>query len=107
MDLGTADTETAPAYPSFAAAPTGYGSSVLSASYATLDDIPGLFNFDGLSDEGRVVMAAMKFNDKVIGGGMVYNYRETTDIDPSAGDGVTTFASNGLYNTGNFILFER
>ncbi len=107
MGLATADSMTAPAYPSFSSAPPGYDSSVLSADYSAANDIPGLFKFDQLSDSGRVVMAAMKFNDKVIGVGMVYNFRDTTDIDPGAGDGVTTFSGDGLYNTGNFILFER
>lgn len=107
MDLGTADTMTGPPYPDFMTSPVDYGSSVLSATYATPADIPGLFKLDQLSDSGRVILAAMNFNNKVIGIGMVYNYRTTTDIDPSAGDGVTTFSSNGLYNTGNFILFEQ
>lgn len=108
MDLGTADISTNPAYPDFAATPTGYGSSALSTDYPNPDAIPGLFKLEKTNpgDSGRVIMAALKFNNKVIAVGMVYNFRDTTDIDPSAGDGVTTFSSNGLYNTGNFLVFE-
>lgn len=109
MDLGTTDTATNPSFPDFTASPTGYNSSVLSGSYTSPDDIPGLFKIDELSsgDSGRVIMLAMKYNGKVIAVGMVYNLRDTSDIDPSAGDGVTTFPADGLYNTGNFILFEQ
>lgn len=105
--LTTVASITAPAYPDFATAPTGYDSSALFVSYPTVDAIPGIFKFDQLDDDGRVIMIAMKFNNKVIAIGMVYNYRTTTDIDPSVGDGVTTFSENALYNTGNFILFEK
>lgn len=110
MDLGTADSMTNPAYPSFTVSPTlpsMYSASTLSSTYNTPDDIPGLFKLGQLDDNGRVIMLAMKFNEKVIAVGMVYNYRTTTDVDPSAGDGVTTFAANNLYNTGNFLLFEK
>lgn len=104
MQLDTGDSMTNPAYPDFTAVPTTYDASVLSATYATPNDIPGLFKFDNLSDGGRVIMAAMKFNDKIIGIGMVYNYRTTFDTNPADGN---PFASDNLYNTGNFILFEK
>lgn len=104
MDLGTLDSMTNPAYPDFTVAPAGYDTSDLSISYATPDDIPGLFKIDGLFDDGRVIMAAMKFGTKVIAVGMIYNYRMTTDINPNTG---VNFTADGLYNTGNFILFER
>ncbi len=104
MQLDTADTMTNPAYPDFTVVPTNYDASVLSATYATPNDIPGLFKLDNLSDNGRVIMAAMNFNNKVIGIGMVYNYRDTSEINPADGN---PFAENNLYNTGNFILFER
>jgi len=35
---------------------------------------------------------------------MVSNYRTTTEMNPGTG---MNFAMDGLYNTGNFILFER
>jgi len=104
MQLDTADSMTNPAYPDFTAVPATYDATVLSATYATPNDIPGLFKLDNLSDGGRVIMAAMKFNDKVIGIGMVYNYRDTTDTNPATGN---PFDSDNLYNTGNFILFEK
>lgn len=106
MDVGTADALTNPSYPDFTTTPTGYNSAVLFADYASPDDIPGLFKLEDPTDSGRVILTGMKFNNKVIAIGMVYNERTTTDIDPSAGDGVTTFSADGLYNTGNFIIFE-
>jgi len=105
--LSTVASLTTPAYPDFTISPAGYDASALFTPYPTTDSIPGIFKFDQLGDAGRVIMVAMKFSDKIIALGMVYNYRDTTDIDPSAGDGVTTFAENGLYNTGNFLLFEK
>jgi hypothetical protein len=62
---------------------------------------------DGLSDSGRIVMSAMKFSSKVIAIGVVYNYRDTSDIDWRIEGGMTNFGTAGLYNTGEFILFER
>lgn len=106
MDLGTADSLTNPSYPDFTVTPGGYDSAALSADYPNPDSIPGLFKIEDPTDSGRVILAGMKFNGKVIGIGMVYNERNTSDIDPSAGDGVTTFDADGLYNTGNFIIFE-
>ena len=63
-----------------------------------------MFKIDDPVDEGRVIIAAMKFGGKVVGIGMVYNYRTTGETNPSTG---AAFAAAGLYNTGNFILFER
>jgi hypothetical protein len=103
-DLATADTLTSPSYPDFTVAPGVYGGSVLAGSYANPDAIPGLFKLDGSSDDGRVVMGAMKIGSKVIGVGMVYNERTTGDVNPSTG---VNFVADGLYNTGNFIVFER
>jgi len=88
----------------FTAAVTGYSSNVLSADYATPADIPGLFKLDNPSDDGRVVLAAMKYNSKVIAVGMVYNYRTSYETNPATG---MAFNPDGLYNTGNFILFEK
>jgi hypothetical protein len=105
--LATPATATSPAYPDFTVAPSGYTSTntVLATDYSAPAAIPGLFKLDGaLTDTGRVVMAAMKFNGKVIAVGMVYNYRTTYDTNPATG---TTFPSDGLYNTGNYILFEK
>lgn len=105
--VATAATVTSPAYPDFTVAPSGYtsGTTALATSYPDPASIPGLFKLDGsLSDAGRVVMAAVKFNSKVIAVGMVYNYRTTSDTNPATG---TNFTSDGLYNTGNYILFEK
>ncbi|MEJ2575078.1 MAG: hypothetical protein P8164_16135 [Gammaproteobacteria bacterium] len=133
--LATPATATSPAYPDFTVAPSGYTSTntVLAPDYSAPAAIPGLFKLDGaltdtgrvimaamkfngkvipglfkldgaLTDTGRVVMAAMKFNGKVIAVGMVYNYRTMYEINPATG---TTFPSDGLYNTGNYILFEK
>jgi len=100
---GTA-TLSMPAYPDFSIAPAGYATSTLATTYATPENIPGLFKLDGLSDSGRVIIAAMKVGGKVVGMGMVYNYRTTGDINPATG---TNFPADGLYNTGNFLLFEK
>jgi hypothetical protein len=102
--LATAATVTAPAYPDFTIAPTGYPAAALSTSYPTPDVIPGLYKIDNLSDTGRIVLAAMLFGGKVIAVGMAYNYRDITDTNPSTG---VAFTANGLYNTGSFLLFER
>jgi len=102
--LATTATVTGPPYPDFTVAPAGYGASALAVDYATPSAIPGMFKLDNLSDAGRVILAAMKFNGKVVAVGMVYNYRTTSEINPATG---TNFAADGLYNTGNFLIFER
>jgi hypothetical protein len=102
--LATTATDTAPTYPDFTVSPAGYAASVASVTYSDPAAIPGLFKLDNQGDSGRVIIAAMKFNSKVIGVGMVYNYRTTTDVNPGTG---INFSSDGLYNTGNFIIFER
>ena len=102
--LATTATDTAPTYPDFTVSPAGYAGSVASVTYSDPAAIPGLFKLDNQGDSGRVIIAAMKFNSKVIGVGMVYNYRTTTDVNPGTG---INFSSDGLYNTGNFIIFER
>ena len=107
MRIGTADTQLAPLYPDFMTAPTvatDYGASLLAATYPTPADFPGLFKIDQLDDSGRIVIAAMKSGGKVIGVGMVYNYRDGGDTNPSTG---APFNPAGLYNTGNFIIFEE
>ena len=104
MALTTPSGLTSPAYADFTAVPAGYGSAVLASDYPTPKDIPGLFKIGRLTDKGRVLLAAMKFNDKIIAMGMVYNFRDTADTNPSTG---AAFVSPGLYNTGNFILFEK
>jgi len=104
MPLTAASSVTDPAYPDFTTAPAGYGSSALASAYATPANIPGLFKLDNLPDSGRVILAAMIYNSKVIAMGMVYNYRTTGDINPGTG---TNFPADGLYNTGNFLLFEK
>ncbi len=104
MALNIADTTTDPAYPDFSLAPSGYNASTMFATYPSPSDIPGLFKFEGFTDTGRVIMIAMKFNNKLIGIGMVYNFRNTGDTNPATGNPFTT---DGLYNTGNFILFEK
>jgi hypothetical protein len=97
---------TNPTYPDFTTVPTGYLNSTLSGAsdYPNPAAIPGMFKLDNPSDPGRVILAAMKYNSKVICVGMVYNYRTTGDINPSTG---TFFVADGLYNAGNFILFEK
>ena len=105
--LATAGTSMSPPYPDFTAVPAGYALAPLSGAseYPSPAAIPGLFKLDGLSDDGRVIIAAMKFDDKVIAVGMVYNYRTMSDPNPAT-PGIN-FASDGLYNTGNFLLFEK
>lgn len=104
MPLTTASSVTDPAYPDFTSAPTGYDSSALASTYAAPTNMPGLFKLDNLPDSGRVILAAMKYHSKVIAMGMVYNYRTTSDINPGTG---LNFPADGLYNTGNFLLFEK
>jgi len=93
-----------PPYPDFTVAPAGYSNNTLSADYTDPAAIPGMFKIDGVNDSGRVVMAAMKFSGKLIAVGMVYNYRTTSETNPGTG---LPFDQDGLYNTGNFILFEK
>lgn len=104
--LATPATISSPAYPDFTVAPIGYTSSstVLATDYATPAVIPGLFKLDGLTDTSRVILAAMKYNGKLIAVGMVYNYRTMSQTNPATG---SLFSADGLYNTGNFILFEK
>ncbi len=99
--LATTAAATSPTYPDFTAAVTGYSSNVLSADYATPADIPGLFKLDNPSDDGRVVLAAMKYNGKVIGVGMVYNYRDSSQINPATGSAfsATRFIQHGQFYT--------
>ncbi|MGB5398197.1 MAG: hypothetical protein WBN96_13700 [Gammaproteobacteria bacterium] len=109
MALATPASVTAPAYPDFSVAPTtapggNYTSTNLYMDYASPAAIPGLFKLDGMADSGRVIIAAMKFNSKVIGVGMVYNWRNMGDPNPATGG---SFTQDGLYNTGNFIIFEK
>jgi hypothetical protein len=80
------------------------GSESIISDYATPDVIPGMFKIDDPVNTGRVILAAMNFGGKVVGIGMVYNYRDTSQTNPSTG---AAFTADGLYNTGNFILFER
>jgi len=109
--LGTLSTISSPGYPDFTVAPAGYGASPLAATYAVPSDIPGLFKLDGdlldrngSPDSGRIILAAMNFNSKLIIIGMNYNYRTTKDKNPATG---TNFNTANLYNTGNFVLFEK
>ncbi len=108
--LGTSSTITSPGYPDFTVTPANYNSALV-GTYATPSDFPGLFKLDGQlldkngsPDAGRVILAAMKFNNKLIIVGMNYNYRTRHDINPGTGIG---FKDPGIYNTGNFILFEK
>jgi hypothetical protein len=109
MALATTAMVAAPAYPDFSVAPTtapggDYTATNLYMDYASPAAIPGMFKLDGMSDSGRVIIAAMKFNSKVIGVGIVYNWRTTAQINPATG---VAFTADGLYNTGNFIIFEK
>jgi len=104
MSLATPSAETNPDYADFSTVLTGYGSSPLATDYSTPKDIPGLFKIGKLLDKGRVILAAMKFNNKVIAIGMTANFRSTQDINQSTGK---PFAGPGVYNSGNFILFEK
>ena len=104
MPLGVLDNMTTPSYPSFTSAPIDYASNTLSSVYTTPSNILGLYKLDGLNDEGRVILSALKHNGKVVLLGTVYNHRTIADINPATG---RNFRENALYNTGNFILFER
>ena len=99
---------TNPSFPDFSQAPSvgNYSNNtILQPGYPVPDSLPGLFRVDGtLSDTGRVILAAAKLNGRVVAFGFVYNWRTTGQTNPATG---APFASNGLYNTGNFILFER
>jgi len=101
----TTSLATSPAFPNFTSTPTNYSNNAtIRTSYSTPSTFPGMFRVDGsLTDSGRVVLAAMKYNGKVIIFGVTYNWRTTTQTKP---DG-TNFPSDGLYNTGNFLLFEK
>ncbi len=111
----TADSLTSPAYPDFTGipvkdsrAPGPFSTNPLamdSPTYPTVASIPGTFKFEaGLTDTGRVIAVAMIFNNKLIVVGMVYNHRSTFDTNPATG---LNFNQDNLYNTGNFILFEK
>jgi len=104
MSLDTLSAEPNPAYADFSTVPTNYASSPLYATYNAPKDIPGLFKIGKLLDKGRVVLAAMKFNNKVIAIGLTANFRGTHDTNPSTGN---PFSVPGVYNSGNFILFEK
>lgn len=97
---------TNPAYANFAAAPAGYtaGANVLAATYATPSTFPGMFRMDNtMADSGRLLISFIKYNSKVIGFGVVFNYRTNGQTKPNG----STYTSNNVYNTGSFILFEK
>jgi len=104
MPLATSDAMSSPSYPSFSSAPISYASNLLSSSYINPSNMRGFYKLDGLNDDGRVILSALKHNGKVLLFGAVYNYRTTTDINPNTG---LNFSEDRLYNTGSFILFER
>jgi hypothetical protein len=104
LDLDTPTTVSTPPYPDFSVSPSGYSASVLATSYPAPDNIPGLFKLDGSTDGTQLVLAAMKFGGKVIAVGMGYHYRTTAEIDPVTG---LPYPADGLYNSGNFLLFEK
>ncbi len=104
MLLGTSSVLINPAYPDFSTVPANYSSSPLQADYKTPKDIPGLFKMGKFQDKGRVILGAMKFNNKVIAIGMVNNFRDANDTNPSTG---SAFTGPGVFNSGNFILFEQ
>lgn len=98
-----------PAYPDMTAAPTtgsfAYSANALQATFANPAAMPGMFRIDsGLGDSGRVMLIAAKLNSKVVAFGFVYNWRTSGQTNPSTG---APYSPDGLYNTGNFILFER
>lgn len=97
MPLTTPSSVTNPGYPDFSVVPTGYDMSTLAGSFPSPASIPGMFKVDVPIDTGRVVLAAMKFHGKVIAVGVGYNWR----------DAGSAFPYSGLFNTGNFILFEK
>ncbi len=108
----TGDSLASPAYPDFTAvpvmdtrAPGQFSTNPLAALYPTTAAIPGMFKLEtGLVDTGRVIAIAMTFNSKLIVIGMVYNHRSSADTNPATG---LPFNAANLYNTGNFILFEK
>ena len=107
--LSATSVATAPAFPDFAATPTdgdeSYANNNLHTPYPNLKSIDGLFKLDGTQgDTARIMVVAGKFNGKVVAFGAVYNWRRTSDTNPSTG---SHFDEDHLYNTGNFILFER
>ena len=104
MPLGTSDSMTSPAYPSFSSSPTDYTRSTLFSSYTTPSNISGFYKLDGLNDDERVIISALKHNGKIVLLGGFYNYRTLADINPATG---SNFRESGLYNTGSFILFEQ
>ena len=106
MELTTDTGLTNPTDADFTATPAGYGGTTLATSYPAPKDIPGLFKVGKLFDSGRVIMAAMNYDGKLIAVGMVYNYRDGgfSFNNPATGG---PFAGPGLYNSGNFILFEK
>ncbi len=81
--LGTPSASTNPAYADFTTSPAGYSSSPLATAYPVPKDIPALFELGKLLDTGRVILAAMKFNNKVITIGMAVNYHDSNDTNPS------------------------
>lgn len=97
-----------PAFPDFSVPPasgTYATNTTLQPTYPTPSVFPGLFRIDGtLSDSGRVMLAAAKLNGKVVAFGFVYNWRDSSQTNPATG---SPFSPDGIYNTGNFILFER
>lgn len=99
---------TSPSFPDFSVAPasgTYSANTTLQPTYPTPDSFPGFFRIDGAtSDTGRVMLAAAKLNGKVVAFGFVYNWRDSGQTNPATG---SPFSPDGLYNTGNFILFER
>lgn len=103
----SASTATSPSYPNFNSAVTGYSANSLQSTYANPAALPGMFYIDGGYgvDSGRVIVSFMRSGGKVIGIGTVYNYR-------SAGNTITvgsqgTYTQSGIYNTGNFLVFEK
>jgi len=104
MPLTTASTATDPAFPDFSIVPPGYDTSMLATDYPSPVAIPGMFKVDITSDTARVLLAAMRYHGKAIAIGSGYNWRTTGEISSATG---LPFTSNGLFNSGNFILFER
>lgn len=106
MELTTDTGLSNPTDADFTISPPGYSGTPLATDYPTPKDIPGLFKLGKLTDSGRVVLAAMKYAGKLITFGFVYNYRDDgfEFENPSTGD---PFTGPGLYNSGNFILFEQ
>jgi hypothetical protein len=99
---------TSPAFPDMTVAPASGTYSLnttLQPEFPSPATLPGLFRIDGaLADTGRVLLMAAKLNGKVVAFGFVYNWRDNSQVNPATG---FPFTPTGLYNTGNFILFER